>query len=102
MLDRLALSRMELARAVDKRAAYLLESGRQSLTRRIQEQGLRAVVVGRDGRDYDVEEWPASRTFRSGDQGNLLVADNQTRDYQTASPSRRRRLSRDTWGEPRE
>lgn len=97
MLDRALLLEMGLERAADKRATYLLESGRRSITRRVQEQGLRAVVVGRDGR-YDVDEWPASNTFRSGDQENLLVADNQTRDYEMASASRRRRLSRDTWG----
>jgi hypothetical protein len=101
MLERLLLLEMGLSRAVDKRAAYLLESGRRSITRRVQERGLRAVVVGRDGRDYDVKEWPASRTFRSGDQGNLLVADNQSRDYEMASASRRRRLSRDSWGDGR-
>lgn len=90
MLARLALVEMGLERAADKRATYLLESGRRSITRRIQEQGLCAAVVGRDGKTYDVEEWPGSRTFRSGDQKNLLVADNQTQDYQIgllASPT---------------
>ncbi len=98
MLDRLALVEMGLEHATDKRATYLLESGRQSITRRVQERGLRATVVGRDGRIYDVEEWPASRTFRSGEQENLLVADNQTQDYQTAPSRRRCRLSLDSWG----
>ncbi len=98
MLDRRVLVEMGLEQAADKRATYLLESGRQSITRRVQERGLRAAVVGRDGRIYDVEEWPASRTFRGGDQENLLVADNQTEDYRTASPHRRRRFSRDSWG----
>jgi hypothetical protein len=98
MLDRLALLEMGLEQAADKRATYLLESGHSSITRRVQERGLRAMVVGREGQVYDVEEWPASHTFRSGDQENLLVADNQTRDYQMASPRRRRRLSRDSWG----
>ncbi|HEY5344206.1 MAG TPA: hypothetical protein VIJ66_11195 [Solirubrobacteraceae bacterium] len=98
MLNRLALVEMALEQAADKRATYLLESGRRSITRRIQEQGSRVAVVGRDGQAYDVEGWPASRTFRSGDQENLLVADNQTQDYQTASSRRRRRLARDSWG----
>jgi hypothetical protein len=100
MLERLAFSELGHDRAANKRATYLLESGRRSITRRIQAQGLRAVVVGRDGRDYDVAEWPTSHTFRSGEQENLLVADNQTRAYQQASPSQRRRLSRDSWGAP--
>lgn len=98
MLERVRLEQMGLEHAAGKRATYLLESGRHSITRRIREQGLRAVVVGRDGRRYEVEEWPASRTFRSGEQENLLVADNQTRDYELASVGRRRQLSRASWG----
>jgi hypothetical protein len=98
MLDRTRLAAMGLERARDKRAAYLLESGARSITRMVQGQGLRAVVVGRDHRAYEAEEWAASRTFRTGEQENLLVADNQTRDYQTAGAARRRRLARDTWG----
>jgi hypothetical protein len=100
MLDRLGLVEMGLDQAADKRATYLLESGRQSITRRIQERGLRATVVGSNGQIYDVEAWPDSHTFRSGEQENLLVADNQTEDYRTASPHRRRRFSRDSWGAP--
>jgi hypothetical protein len=100
MLERTLLAGMGLERATDKRAAYLLESGPRSITRLVQEQGLRAVIAGRDGLLYDVEEWAESRTFRSGEQQNLLVADNQTRDYQTASVRRRRRLAKDTWGAP--
>jgi hypothetical protein len=82
----------------DKRSAYLLESGRRSLTRQIQEQGLRAVVVARDGDAYDVQQWPASHTYRSGAQENLLISDNRTRDWQHASRRLRRRLSRDAFG----
>ncbi len=87
-----------LERSVDKRTTYLHESGRRSITRRVQAAGLQTLVAGRDGRAYDVEEWPESRTFRSGRQENLLVADNQTRDYEHASARRRRRLARDSWG----
>jgi hypothetical protein len=97
--ERESLLEMGLDSVRNKRSAYLLESGRESITRRVQDRGLRAVVVGRDGRAYDVEEWPASRTFRSGEQENLLVADNQTGAYLTASPRLRRRLRRDSWGE---
>jgi hypothetical protein len=98
MISRAALLEMGLERVRDKSSAYLLESGWRSITRRVQQSGLRAVVVGRDGRVYDVDEWPASHTFRSGDQDNLLIADNQTGDYQSSSPRLRRRLSRDSWG----
>ncbi len=100
MLRRSLLLELGLELAHDKHATYLIESGRQSITRRVQERGLRATVVGRDGQIYNVEAWPDSHTFRSGEQENLLVADNQTEGYRTASPRRRRRFSRDSWGAP--
>ena len=98
MLDRGRALRMGLEQVHDKRSAYLLESGRMSITRQVQEQGLRAVVVGRDGRAYDAPGWPDSRSYRTGGQENLLIADNRTRDWQHASPRLRRRLSRDAFG----
>jgi hypothetical protein len=99
IVQRSSLLEMGLEAVRDKRGAYVLESGRRSITRRVEEAGLSAVVVGRDSRVYDVEQWPASRTFRSGDQENLIVADNQTRDYQQASAMLRRRLARASWGD---
>lgn len=99
MIDRANLLPMDLDRARDKRDTYLLESGRRSITRQILERGLRAVVVGRDGRVYGVKGWALSRTYRSGEQENLLVADRRTQDWAVASPRLRRRLSRDAWGE---
>lgn len=98
MLDRTLLLEAGFGQAVDKRDTYLLESGPDSFTRQILERGKRPVVVGRDGRAYDIEEWPASATYRAGGQRNLLVADNRTRDWERASPRLRRRLSRDAWG----
>jgi hypothetical protein len=100
MLDRPLALALGLERVSDKRMAYLLESGPRSITRQVQERNLRPVVVGHDGRAYDVEDWPRSGTFRAGGQENLLVADNRTSDWRDASPRLRRRLSRDSWGEP--
>lgn len=98
LLERALLVEVGLQCAVDKRATYLLESGPHSVTHQVQARGLSAVVVGRDGRAYDVEEWPHSATYRAGGQANLLVADNRTGDWERASPRLRRRLSRDAWG----
>ena len=99
MIDRANVIAMNLDAAQDKRDTYLLESGRRSITRQILERGLRAVVAGRDGRAYGVKDWAASRTYRSGEQDNLLVADRRTADWRAASPQLRRRLSRDAWGD---
>jgi hypothetical protein len=99
MIAREKLLGIGLERVHDKHSAYLLESGRSSITRQLQEQGLRALVVGRDGRAYEVQEWPQSHTYRSGGQANLLIADNRTGDWQRAPARLRRRLSRDAFGD---
>jgi hypothetical protein len=67
----------------------LFESGWVSMTRQVLGAGYRIAVVGRDGRAYPPHEWPDSRTFASGDQENLLVADNRTDEYRQADERRR-------------
>lgn len=97
-IDRERLLSLDLGRAVDKLGAHRLESGWEGMSRRLRERGLRTLVVGRDRRAYEPEQWPASRTFRSGNQENLLVSDNRTREYDEASPERRRELELLAWG----
>lgn len=99
VLRRSEMATMGFAEVTDKRSAYLLESGNDGLTRRVIARAERPVVIGRDGVVYDIPDWPASRTFRSAGQENLLVADNQTLDYERSSPRRRRRQSRTSWGD---
>lgn len=77
----------------------LFESGPQSLTASLRKSGLATVVVGRDGRGYDIPEWPRSQTFRLGDQGNLLVHDNHTRAFETMSAGARVAHAWMTWGD---
>jgi N-acetylglucosaminyl-diphospho-decaprenol L-rhamnosyltransferase len=98
LLRRQTALELGLDKATDKRTAYLLESGHNGIARHLSERGERAVIVGRDGRLYEFDEWPVSHTYRSGEQENLLVADNRTNDWQAASPRMRRQLSRDAWG----
>jgi hypothetical protein len=81
-----------------KSAAWELESGRHGMTSRIFDWGLDAMVIGRNRTAYPPERWPSSATFRSGNQGNLLVADNRTRDWERADPHTRSALSRLSWG----
>jgi hypothetical protein len=87
--------------ATGKREALRLEGGARSLSRQIWERSLEVLVVGRDGTRHRAAQWPASATFRSGEQENLLVADNRTDQYAQASPRRRRRLARMAWGRAR-
>jgi hypothetical protein len=97
-LIRSDLFRLMHLRGPDKLSALEFESGYRSMTRVVQRRGLQPVVVGADGRTFGADAWPASGTFRSGDQGNLLVHDNQTRRYQAADARERERLGRLAWG----
>lgn len=82
-----------------KRDVYSIESGENSVTRRIFERGLTALVVGRDGRGYTPSWWPHSQTFRQGSQSNLLIHDNQTRMFENLSFEDKRQMSNLAWGE---
>lgn len=85
-------------RIVSKRDAHLAEHGRNSLTRKVVQRGLNAVIVGANGRAYAPEWWSGSRIFRQGEQANLLVADNQTRDWDEMTWPERKTVYDATWG----
>jgi hypothetical protein len=82
-----------------KLSAYKFESGKDSLTNQVRAMGLRVLVVGRDGRGYDPEDWHLSNTFWQSKEENLLVADNQTELYMSADPSTRAELAQYAWGD---
>lgn len=81
-----------------KEQAFVLESGRRGLSRAAQRGGGAIAVVGREGQAHAPERWPDSRTFRSGEQENLLIADNRTEDWRRASAAQRRELALRAWG----
>ena len=97
LLARDVLLRVNVGKLDNKRDAEKFESGRKSLTRQIFAMNLRALVVGRDGRAYEEEDWYESRTFRSGEQQNLLVADNRTTHYMSLDAETRKSLSDSAW-----
>jgi glycosyltransferase involved in cell wall biosynthesis len=81
-----------------KQACNLFESGRDGMPARLAQRGLGCVLVGADGVAYDVADWPKSRTFRLGDQANVLVFDNQVNGF-AAMPKWQKTLHvRMTWG----
>ena len=81
-----------------KMDVYRLESGKNSITRQVENMGLKAIVVGKTGRGYEKHEWNESNTFWISDQSNLLIADNQTRKFDLESLDERSRLERFAWG----
>jgi hypothetical protein len=98
MLRRDTALALDWPRVRTKWGAWRLENGRRSVTRQVQARGLEALVVGRDGDAYEKDRWYDSRTFRSGGQENLLVADNRTRQFAEADPAEQRRLAELAWG----
>lgn len=81
-----------------KMHAWILESGKNSITKQIERMGLKPVIVGKDGNGYDKHEWDVSNTFWRGTQGNLLISDNQTRKYDTATLEWKQKWERFAWG----
>ncbi len=81
MIARSVMRKIKVNLVRTKMDAYRFESGKNSLTHQIFDMNLRALVIGRNGRAYEKDEWCRSFTFWNGDQGNLLVADNQTNAY---------------------
>jgi len=81
-----------------KDATYRLEAGRRSVTAQLRERGLTSLVVDRDGVARAPADWPDAEVFWQGEQSRLLVADNQTRQYEAGAPAVREALARYAWG----
>jgi hypothetical protein len=79
--------------------AWRFESGRRCLLRQVEGMGLRAAVVAADGRVFDKTRWHESNTFWQAEQENLMVEDNQSRDYRDGDATRRLYLSVLAWGD---
>jgi hypothetical protein len=98
MIERALMLDLDWPAPRSKVDAWALESGKRSISRQVWERGLDVRVVGRDGAAYPSERWRESATFRSGDQSNLLIADNRTRQYDEADAAMRARLEQMAWG----
>jgi hypothetical protein len=99
MISRDLMRKIKYPSIVSKLDAYRFESGKHSLTKQIMSMNLSVLVVGKDGKGYEKEEWFKSNTFWQGDQSNLLVADNQTNRYLSSDINVKRHLSQSAWGD---
>jgi hypothetical protein len=79
---------------------HIFESGKLGLTKRLKLLGLKAYVMGQNGLSYDETQFSFSGTFRAGFQENLLVGDNQTKAFASASHDERIYLMSVTHGIP--
>jgi len=98
MVDRKTFLALDPGDLSTKRGGNLFEAGPNSMTRQIERSGRSFLLVDREGRAYSPAEWPASRTFRSGNQEGLIVADNRTHHYAVGSRRKRLKLARLNWG----
>lgn len=99
MIDRESFCRVTRGQVIaEKLDAIHFESGPRSMTRQILAMGRETLVVGRNGRGYAPQWWPTSDTFRLGTQSNLLVADNQTRNFTALRWPEKREFVLRTWG----
>ena len=80
-----------------KNSVWKFESGRNSLTKRISKLNLDTIVLGRDGLIYPPNLWILSNTFKTTDQGNLIIADNQTDFYDRSSIDVKNQLAFSAW-----
>ena len=67
----------------------VFESGNTGLPACLKEIGLQQVVVGADGTAYPEEMWSVSKTFRLGDQSNLIAHDKHSRAFAAMNPEMR-------------
>jgi hypothetical protein len=98
LIERQLLFSLGFKEVLAKDKAHRFESGRAGLSARVKGAGLNLCVADASGRAWPQEDWPVSRTFRSGNQENLLISDNRTRAYEQASAAERRELAFLAWG----
>ena len=99
LIRKKTIEEMRIPSIKSKFNAHKFESGYQSLTRTVTKLGYKACVVGRDGNAYFCTDWKNSFTYRSGEQKNLLIEDNQTRAWSNADSKRRALIELITWGD---
>jgi SAM-dependent methyltransferase len=98
MVRREQLVKLDFHLENTKAAASRFESGPDGLPARLAALGFSAVLVGIDGA-YCVEDWAKSRTFRIGDQSNILVMDNQVRNFDAMAEPFKKLHARMSWGD---
>jgi hypothetical protein len=98
MIERELMRTLERTPVRRKYDAFVVESGRRSVSRQIEELGLRPLLAGADGLAYDIPDWARSGVFWQRDQENVLLDDNQTRSYRDGDLDLRTYFAAFAWG----
>lgn len=99
LIDRMRLLALNTAPAKTKWDTYRLESGSRSITAQLCAAGTPPTVVDARGVARRPADWHLGDVLYQADQENLLVADNVTRRYASASSTGRDVLSVFAWGD---
>lgn len=97
-ISRKLLMEIQLADGKRKIDAYLFENGTKSLTRQVLARQLKCLLVDRNGKSWNIDEWRFSNTFWINEQEGLIISDNQARKYIDADQQERSYLTWDAWG----
>jgi len=84
-----------------KTECLFFESGPDSFSNYCIAQGIEIFILDSSGKLFSPDKWKQSKTFRSGDQINLIISDNATRHFWYSRNSRREKMSKSSWGENR-
>lgn len=98
VIDRRRFLALRSAPAATKWDTYRLESGPRSITAQLRAAGTPPVVVDARGVARGPQDWHRGDVFYQAGQEDLIVADNQTRSYASATPAQREVLSAFAWG----
>lgn len=99
LVDRRRWLALATAPARTKWDTYRVESGPRSITAQLRAAGTPPVVVDANGVARRPEDWHRGDVLFQSNQEGLIVADNVTRRYATATPTQRTALSAWAWGE---
>jgi len=99
LMDRERFLALAGAATLTKWDTYRLESGPASLTAQLCAAGTPPVVVDARGIAHAPADWHGADVFFQAEQQDLLVADNQTRSYASATRDQRAVLSAFAWGD---
>ena len=66
--------------------------------RLVEKMNLKVLVVDKNGNFFEKEKWFLSKTFRSYQQKNLMISDNQTIKFELTSFENKLKDTENTWG----
>jgi hypothetical protein len=98
MIERERLLAFNFGPIETKDHALAFESGRDSLTTRVINAGMKPLLVDSKGDTFPIPEWKNSKTFRLGDQQDLINTDNQSEAWMRLGRTERDTYTMMSWG----